>query len=568
MAPMTPRKEAVFPLLPCLVLVVLALVLGGFYRLPGLDRRIMHTDEAVLGVKLADYVNTGHFEYDRKDYHGPGLHQVARLWGGLTGWGDSNSWTDAELRRVTVICGLLVLVLTLGFADVLGRMGTALALLLAAVSPMMVYYSRYFIMEMLLVLLVGVMLLAFWRYSQGGSRFWLLLGGASLGFQHATKETFILNFGAVFCGWVAVRLLFGGFSPRKGTGLSLAGVRAKDRPTRPWLWALGVAVLVSVASYSGGFRDWGTVWDSLMAYFDYFQRGQGSGHEKPWHYYLTLVFWRRDTLVWSEAMIGGLALLGMGHAFFGQHRRPERQVFLVFLTVYAVALFGVYSLIRYKTPWSILSAQHALILLAGAGGAALWSWLPGLLTRGAFHVLIALGAYHLCSQTMRLTGTHANPQFEYSADPRNPYVYSHTSKSLRRLLDEVRVYVGDKTETTRIQVVQADSGWPLPWYWRAWPKVGYHTHVPERLEAEIIVTDGEFHQAVADKLRMEDYDVRSPYGLRPGVMLSVFYRRQSPASPVPTPVPELPAPIQPGGTLTVPPAFSPTLPPLPGVPPP
>src|SRR5690606_24585196 len=131
-------------------------------------------------------------------------------------------------------------------ADVLGRMGTALALLLAAVSPMMVYYSRYFIMEMLLVLLVGITLLAFWRYSQGGSRFWLLLGGASLGFQHATKETFILNVGALFCGWLAVRVLFGGFTPRKGTGLSLAGMRPKDRPKRPWLWALVPAVLVSV----------------------------------------------------------------------------------------------------------------------------------------------------------------------------------------------------------------------------------------------------------------------------------------------------------------------------------
>ena len=92
--------------------------------------------------------------------------------------------------------------------------------------------------------------------------------------------------------------------------------------------------------------------------------------------------------------------------------------------------------------------------------------------------------------------------------------------------------------------------------------------MPATIDADVIVTDGEFYQAVADRLRLEDFEVRSPYGLRPGVMLSVFYRRQAAAPAVPTPVPELSTPVQPGGTLVVPPAFSPTLPPLPGVPPP
>lgn len=571
---MSARKAAQLSLPAFLLLVLGALVLGVFYRLPHLDRRPMHTDEAVLGMKLAEYWETGHFQYDTKDYHGPALHQVSKLWGMMTGWGEPSTWTESDLRLVAALCGVALMLLTFLFTDALGRLGTALALVLAAVSPMMVYYSRYFIMEMLLAVLVALMLASFWRYSQGGTRLWLLLGGCALGFQHATKETFVLNAGAVVCGWVAARVWVGDFSPRKGGGMSLGAPKAAaGRPARPWLWVVVPALLVSVASFSLGFKDWKAVMDSVLTYADYLVRGQGSGHEKPWHYYLTLIFWRKDTLVWSEAMIGGLAVAGMLHAFFGDHfKNSARQAFLVFLSIYTLALLTVYSLISYKTPWSILCAQHGLILLAGAGGGAVWAAMPGLLTRGLFHLLIACGLYHLCAQTMRVTGTHANPQLEYSADARNPYAYSHPPKSLFKLLDLVGAHVQGNEERARVHVIQKDWGWPLRWYWRNWSLTGWHASVPDVLEADVIVVESEFYDEVKAKIQVEDFIERSPFGLRPGVIVSVFLRRQA-VSPAPaTPVPELPseapATLSPAGTLNAPPAFSPTLPPLPGVPPP
>ncbi|HRK15609.1 MAG TPA: TIGR03663 family protein [Prosthecobacter sp.] len=577
---MNPRKETRLSITTFLVLVLGALVLGGFYRLPHLDRRPMHTDEAVLGMKLADYWQSGHFDYDPKDYHGPGLHQVSKLWGMAAGWGDSATWTESDLRLVAALCGMALLLLTLLFADALGRAGTALAMTLTAVSPMMVFYSRYFIMEMLLAMLVALSLGSFWRFSQGGTRLWLVLGGCALGMQHATKETFILNAGAACCGWVAARVLVGGFSPRQNGGLQLGPAKSSTRPASPWLWTAVPAVFVSVAAFSSWFQDWTAVRESVTCYLDYLERGKGSGHQKPWHYYLTLIFWRKDTLVWSEAMIGGLALAGMLHAFFGDHqRKAARQAFLVFLTVYTLALLTVYSLISYKTPWSILCAQHALILLAGAGGGAIWAALPNVMLRGLFHLLVASGLYHLCSQTMRLTGTHANPQLEYSADPRNPYVYSHPPKSLFKLLDLVRSHIGGKTDTARVQVIQKDSGWPLPWYWRAWPLTGWHTAPPDSLDADVIVVEADYYDAVKEKIRAEDYIERSPFGLRPGVIVSVFLRKTplaESASGTPAPAPPAPgepltpgaggATLTPAGTLSTPPVFSPELPPLPGMP--
>jgi hypothetical protein len=56
-----------------------------------------------------------------------------------------------------------------------------------------------------------------------------------------------------------------------------------------------VAVLTSVTIYSGFFKDWQAVKDSALTYLNYLERSGGSGHEKPWHYYLTLIFWRKAT---------------------------------------------------------------------------------------------------------------------------------------------------------------------------------------------------------------------------------------------------------------------------------
>ena len=560
---MAARKEVSITRISFLFLVLLALGLGAFYRFPGLDRRPMHTDEAILGIKLAEYAQSGHFQYDPKDYHGPALHQVSLFWGKVAGWGDPSTWTESDLRMVAVMCGMLLLLVPLLFGDVLGRLGTAMAMLMGAVSPMMAFYSRYFIMEMQLTLLVALTLGCFWRYSQGGGRLWLILGGGCLGFQHATKETFILNVAAALAGWLVARVLIGDFQPAKGNGMRLSSGSNRGRPTKAWLWVLIPAILVSVASYSGGFHDWKAVQDSLMSYANYFQRSDGSGHEKPWHYYLSLIFWRKDTLVWSEAMIGGLGLLGMLYAFVGDFKSKAHQAFLVFLSVYTLALFTGYSILSYKTPWCILSAQYSLTLLAGAGAGWIWTWLGGKVTRFVYKLALGFGIWHLCYVTSITTGSIA--ALPYEADSRNPYVYSHTSPNFLRLLEEVKKIRAERApDSPDIQVINQDSGWPLPWYWRAQKNVGYQTTIPEKITAPIVIVDMEQLPAVKSLLEGRDYRERGPFGLRPGVLVSILVEKVY--TPEPTPVAPVhedkPAPSLevPEGTISTAPTLMPAAP--------
>jgi uncharacterized protein (TIGR03663 family) len=496
---------------------IVSLAIAAYYRLPNLSARPMHTDEAILAMKFADFQSNGRFQYDPKDFHGPGLHYITHLWSKLAGWGKPPTWTEAQLRTVTVMCGLLLLLSTLLLRDALGRLGAGYAMLIMAVSPMMVYYSRYFIMEVPLVLFITLSIAALWRWSQGGGTVWLVLAGFAIGFQHATKETFIINIAAGLAGFAAAKFMVGDFAPRQS---SFTISTTRGRSARPWLWVLLTAIVTSITIYSGFFKDWQAVKDSALTYLNYLERSVGSGHEKPWHYYLTLIFWRKDGLVWSEAMIGGLALIGMAHAFLGNHmKNASRQAFLVFLSVYTFTLFVIYSFLAYKTPWSILSGQHALILLAGVGAAAVSQAISGKITRIIFRVAIVLGLYHLIAQTNR--AIHL-----YSADDRNPYVYSHPSKNLLSMLPLLRdLQKIAPDDNFNVLVVNRDNGWPFPWYWRDIKSVRYTTTLPETIDARVIIAELDMRQALEAKFGDKTYVMKGDGLLRPNILIKMWIEK-------------------------------------------
>jgi uncharacterized protein (TIGR03663 family) len=542
-----------------LLLLALALGLGSYYRFLALDARPMHTDEAILATKFADFWTGKGFDYDPKDYHGPALHQVSWVYAKLAGWGLPETWTEAGLRHIPAVCGLGVMLCALLFLPLFGSRATLLAMVLTAVSPMMVYYSRYYIMEMLFTLFVALSLASWWRFSASGNRLWLILCGAFIGLQHATKETFILNLVTGFIAWGLATLLI---EDREAKRLRSSSFGPATNPWKPWQILFVSAVIVSVASYSGFFRDWVSVKESITTYGNYLQRAEGSGHEKPWHYYLSLIFWRKDGLIWTEALIGGLGFVGMLHAFLGNHKNEKKQRFLIFLSLYTFGLFTAYSILAYKTPWSILTAQHALTLLAGVGAAALW----GLFSKGLpnlfYQVALGLGIYHLCDESMLAIGP-------YKADPRNPYVYAHTTTNLLSLVSTVRELAVLKPESPpTIQVINRDQGWPLPWYFRTLPNVGYHATPPVALQGDIIIAEAEQAETILRQIEASDFDFdykdTGLHGLRPGVPLIMLVKEDlwahlmAQRQGLPPPAPKPPTPELPPAPLFGPPFPTPS----------
>jgi predicted membrane-bound mannosyltransferase len=285
-----------------------------------------------------------------------------------------------------------------------------------------------------------------------------------------------------------------------------------------------LGVTVSVMLFSGFFRHWDDVGESVTTYGNYLHRSDGAGHAKPWHYYLGVLLYTRDYYTWSEAMVVGLALVGVFYTFTGRfQRQEERKSFLVFLSIYAFSSLFVYSIIPYKTPWTLMSVEYALVLLAGVGVQHLFGLFKSPLWRMICIVGMVGGLYNLCAQSMfSIHDPHILPDGTSPPNLRGPYVYSHTTTAAMKLVQRLRDLSVFQGKDFNAQVINVDSGWPLPWYLRDMKNIGYQTHVPETLTASVVVVDADLAAQAMGRANGKSY-VSDIYTLRPGlnVMLEV-----------------------------------------------
>src|SRR3954447_4077526 len=131
---------------------LLAITAGALaLRSPELALRPMHNDEAVNAEKIKVLWDQGQYRYDPNEHHGPTLYYFTLPFVWLSGARDYVHLTEGTLRAVSVFFGLILILSTWLLADALGSAAALSAGLLCALSPAMVFYSRYFIHEMLLV---------------------------------------------------------------------------------------------------------------------------------------------------------------------------------------------------------------------------------------------------------------------------------------------------------------------------------------------------------------------------------------------------------------------------------
>lgn len=122
-------------------------LIAAFLRFAYLGLKPLHHDEGVNGFFLTNLVRDGLYKYDPANYHGPTLYYIAFPFVKLFG-------LETIPIRVSVgIFGVLAVVLVLYLKRYIGRWGSLLGALFLALSPGMVYISRYFIHEIFFVFL-------------------------------------------------------------------------------------------------------------------------------------------------------------------------------------------------------------------------------------------------------------------------------------------------------------------------------------------------------------------------------------------------------------------------------
>ncbi|MDH4219605.1 MAG: TIGR03663 family protein [Candidatus Aminicenantes bacterium] len=500
------KKAAFFGLF---LLVVCAALL---FRTVRLDLRPMHHDEANQAVKFGDLLEKGTYRYDPNEHHGPSLYYLSLPFAWISSGTSFASLDEKTLRMVPAIFGVGVVLLLLLLRGGYSSSTIFFSGILAAVSPVMVYYNRFYIQETLLVFFLVGAIATSWRYHQDRTWGWAAATGFFCGMVYATKETSLIVFGSLIASLLLARI-FEKRNGRKGFILS------------HFLAFLGTALVSSFLLFSSFFQNPRGILDSVVAFRTYFERAAEAGfHSYPWSYYLKMLAFSRygDGPIWSEALILVLALVGCIAAFRPGSDKDSHPLFMRFVCFYAIVSTAIYSLIPYKTPWNMLPFYIGIVLLAGNGTAFLLESSKKLIIQSLIVVILGVGFYHLGMQSFR-----AN--FEYHADPRNPYVYAQTSMDFLNLvhrIDDLAQYHPDRREMLIKVITYADEAWPLPWYLRGFSRVGYWEEAEEAgdmSEAPLIISSVDKTEKLWSRLK-ETHQAEF-YGLRPEVLLILHIKK-------------------------------------------
>ncbi|MSU56748.1 MAG: TIGR03663 family protein [Pedosphaera sp.] len=476
-------------------------------RLPHLDTRPLHNDEAVNAVKLAALLEHGQYAYDPDEYHGPALHYFSLPFLWLSGARTSDQLDDTTLRLAPVAFGVGLILLLLLFVDGLGPTAIVWAAVFTAISPAMVFYSRYFIHEMLLVFFTALTMGAGWRWFQTRLARWAVVAGVGVGLMWATKETFVLALAAM---GIALAWEF-----------TLQRVRAGEQAKAwtPTLRHIAVALLAALTVwlvlFSSLFTNWNGLADSVRTYLPWLKRAGGhSPHIHPWSFYLERLAWFHPgkSPVWSEGLILALAAVGAGVSLFGKKSPLHR-----FLAIYTITLTIIYSAIAYKTPWCALGFLHGMILLAGVGAAALWEFCRARVLKVFLALALGVLAFQLASQARRAG-------FDFASDRRNPWVYAQTVPDIFKLTEKVEglASVAPAGHATVVKVIAPDSDyWPLPWYLRRFEHTGWYDKLPDDAFAPVIIVSSKLN-ARLDEKSDKKWVMAGMFELRPGKFLELY----------------------------------------------
>jgi len=467
----------------------------------------MHTDEAVNAYITGSLLAGETFHYDSHDRHGPALFCLAEPVVKLLGARNFAGLTETQLRLTPVLAGSATVLMFGAGVELLGFGACLIAALLFAFAPLPVYYSRYFIHETLFVAATLGLILSGGRALKKPSVSSAALAGFCAALMLACKETAVIHFFAIGSALLGNGLWSARTRPRFGIGrhvsLSESGdVSPHSEFLKLTLVALGIFIFTAILLFTWFGQNWSVFTDLLHAVPRFAARAGGEGHEKPFGYYFHLL---DPMMTLSLVAVAGI------YAAICDAVSSARQTGL-WLAIYGLVVFVIYSAIPYKTPWLALNLWLPLALFCGLGVSAFWGQFKNPAGRWGMGIAGAFLLVVLAAQTKLLA-------FDQPADEKNPFAYAHTGEDLLRLparLEELTRQ--EKLSNPRIAVVAADA-WPLPWYLRKFSQVGFWQPDQETGDADFFITTTDVSDRLAARLKNFQPEY---FGVRPNVLLILW----------------------------------------------
>ena len=468
-------------------LAVLLAIAGALaLRVPNLDTRPLHNDEAVNAVKVSELWQHGRYVYDPDEYHGPTLHYATLPFLWLSGARNSDELNDATLRLAPVVFGVGLILLLLLFVGWPGPPGGGLGGHLHRRFPGDGFLQPLFHPRNVAGVFhradlgrgLALCANALGPLGRGGRR--------GLGADVHDEGNFVLTLAAM--GLAGIATAWWTMPKRAGVQSLLALWNWKHAALALGaafiIWLLLVQFLLHQLCRLAGF---GAHLSSVAQ-----ARGGHSPHIHPWSFYLQRLAWFHPAKgpVWSEGLILVLAVVGAVVSFVGKKSPLHR-----FLALYTIILTAIYSAISYKTPWCLLSFFHGMILLAGVGAAALVEFFR--------------------ARALKVVRCSRAPRFDaatlLAGLARELCLFRRPAKSLRLCADRARPFEpraknrGDRARgpagyETVVKIIAPESDyWPLPWYLRRFKHLGWYEKLPDDPFAPIVMVSSKLDARLDEK---------------------------------------------------------------------
>jgi len=378
--------------------VLLITALGLVARVVGLGARVAHQDEARVAYWTLRHAQTGVFEY-RPIIHGPFLpivdSWVMRLLGP----------SDFSARVVVAVIGGALPLTALLFRGRLRDSEVVGLAALFATNPVLLYYSRFFRSDLIVVTFAMLALGAFVRTYDTRNPNYLYLGAASLAVAMTAKENAILY---PVCWLGALALLFDHrlflSRVRESSPTTVAWETLRDTVVGLWRWRwpmvrAGLAFFAVIVffyaprggGYGGYVSDHGVgLWLSLelllfeadpTMFFAVVEQATAGTVETfmdgPWsepsnNPYITFFSDFVETLRAGAVVVVSLSVVGfLSDRYANDGARP-----LVALAFYwgAVSVFGYPIATDIRAAWVTTHAIAPLAIPAAVGLGLIWRW--------------------------------------------------------------------------------------------------------------------------------------------------------------------------------------------------
>ena len=470
-----------------LLIIALAIIL----RFAFLDLKLLHHDEAIHAWFAYELVTKGVYSYDPM-YHGPLLYYLTAGMYWLLGQSDLIARLLPALFG-TLLVPLIYFIYRLGYLD---KKQALVAALFVAISPDLIYFSRFLRHDIFQLFFTLLILVALLYYLNSGKLRYALLAGIGVAGGMALKEDMPL--------FLLIFLVF---------GLYLL-VSKKIVLPRTWKRDAIIGILLAVAILALLYSSFGMHFEVLETGWIKAWNHWTAMHDQcricgPWFFYI-LLFLLYEIPIFIFAIVGIIQFAGKGGrlktsittfiGYFnrgkthpgpgsathdlvvasirqleGRQARPalkdKRDDFFVFCLFWLVISLAAYAYIGEKVPWLIIHQLLPMIFVA-----------VYMMTQKK--MLIALIA---CMFLIVMT---CHVAF-VPTDVNEPIVQVQNSEDVRTLIKII--------DASDIVMIASKDYWPLPWYDRGhgWDKIRFY--------GEILNTD-EIYKQLPDMVITHDLE--------------------------------------------------------------